>query len=350
MTDFIAMDPKRLYSKSTAFYVDTKSDFFDANDALLAKANCQNELYRQQVLRTNCKICNQRLPAEIDFVSHQVEYVFCNQCGHLNGNHEDTKAFVENLYIRSEGEDYAKNYLDANFIKRAEQIYTPKLDFLCSNLPVNSHLKILDVGCGAGYFVYAALNKGIEAKGVDVSQTMIDFGNHQIENALKQRPLSYLTETDFFESIVNSNATVICAIGVIEHLRDPVAFFEAFDRSKAQYLFYSVPMFSFSVILESVFTHVFPRQLSGGHTHLFTEQSIEWLYDNMKLNAIAEWRFGTDVMDLYRSMHVEMTQKQASPKMIGFLKEGLGKNIDQLQAVFDTSHFCSEIHCLVAKR
>ena len=154
----------------------------------------------------------------------------------------------------------------------------------------------------------------------------------------------------FFDTIANSDATVISAVGVIEHLRDPLAFLDAFELSGAQFLFYSVPMFSLSVILENIFTDIFPRQLSGGHTHLFTEQSIDWLHQNRNLNSVAEWRFGTDIMDLYRSISVEMKKKGASSKLVSLFNQGLGENIDELQAVLDTKHFCSEIHCLVAKR
>ena len=71
-----------------------------------------------------------------------------------------------------------------------------------------------------------------------------------------------------FEEIKNSDADVISAIGVIEHLREPHKFFEAFKESKARYIYYSVPMFSLSVALENVSDDIFPRQLSAGHTHL----------------------------------------------------------------------------------
>jgi hypothetical protein len=178
---------------------------------------------------------------------------------------------------------------------------------------------------------------------------MIEFGNHQISLIRNQNPLSHILESDFFKSIASTDATVISAIGVIEHLREPSAFFDAFHQSNAQYLFYSVPMFSLSSMLENIFSDIFPRQLSGGHTHLFTEQSIEWLHENRQLSSVAEWRFGTDVMDLYRSIRVEMKRKGASHKLISLLNKGLGKNIDNLQVVLDEQHFCSEIHCLVSK-
>jgi SAM-dependent methyltransferase len=338
------------YSKSSGFYFDAKSKFFNANDKLLGEAERQNKLYISQPRRTKCKICNTTLSDSCDFKSHEVSYVFCDNCEHLNGMYEDTQYFVDNLYIQADGKDYAKNYMGPNFVQQAKLIYQPKLDFLRENLPFDYEFKLLDVGCGSGYFVYVALRSGIDAKGVDVNQTMVDFGNHQIELNQNKTPLRHTNESDFFYSIVNTDANVISAIGVIEHLRNPLSFFEAFHQSKAQYLFYSVPMFSFSVMLENSFQNIYPRQLSGGHTHLFTEGSIKWLHDAMQFDSVAEWRFGTDALDLYRSVRVEMDKNGASQKVISLLDQGLGKSIDIIQAVLDKSHFCSEIHGLVVKR
>ncbi len=296
----------RKYSKSTGFYFDTKSDFFNANDKLLGDAERQNKLYTEQPRRTKCKICHATLSDSCDFNQHGVPYVFCDNCEHLNGMHEDTKKFVDNLYTEADGKDYAKNYMDPHFVQRAELIYQPKFDFLRENFPSDTEFKLLDVGCGSGYFVYVALSNGVDAKGVDVNQTMVKFGNDQISLLQNENPLIHTFESDFLKSIVSTDADVISAIGVIEHLRDPSSFFEAFHQSKAQYLFYSVPMFSPSVMFENVFKNIFPRQLSGGHTHLFTESSIKWLHEAMRFDSVAEWRFGTDVMDLYRSIRVEM--------------------------------------------
>ena len=146
-----------------------------------------------------------------------------------------------------------------------------------------------------------------------------------------------------------STLAVLSAIGVIEHLREPHRLLEAFRKSKLKYLFYSVPMFSVSAILENVFPGTFPRQLSGAHTHLFTERSIEWMYANEGLLPVAEWRFGTDLMDLYRIVNVELARNGASHKLQRMFEQGFATKIDELQSILDRNHFCSEIHCLVEK-
>ena len=205
------------------------------------------------------------------------------------------------------------------------------------------------MGCGSGYFVYASLLRNLEATGVDVGKAMVEFGNNQISHHINKTPLTFEDEQYFYEAVTKSNANVISAIGVIEHLREPHKFFDAFKNSKSQYLYYSVPMFSFSVILENIFKEVFPRQLSGGHTHLFTEQSIQKMNEIIGVKPVAEWRFGTDAMDLYRHTLTNIQKNNSSQKLMDYLYLCLGEKIDDIQSIFDENHFCSEIHCVVSK-
>jgi len=347
--DVLEQPARLVYSKSSAHYLDANKEYFQSNDGLLKEALDQNQEYAAQPRRMRCKICETALAPRPDFAQHGIEYAFCPSCGHLNGMHEDTQAFIEGLYIEQEGSDYGRLLLDENFTRRADSIYRPKVDFLVSNLR-GLDTQVLDVGCGSGHFVYALLESGVKASGIDVGRSVVEFGNKQIAHHLNQRPLSLCDEETFFQAVINTQANVVSAIGVIEHLREPAQFFEAFQLSRAKYLYYSVPMFSMSVIFESVFPGIFPRQLSGGHTHLFTESSIAEMNRRMDARPVAEWRFGTDVMDLYRSLSATLQEQGASPKLLSHLEQGLGKAIDPLQHVFDGNHFCSEIHLLAEKR
>ena len=336
------------YSKSSAFYLGTKKSFFSDNDSLLERASRQSELYAAQPARTRCKLCNTPLSQGTDFTSHGVGYIFCTDCSHLNGKFEDTKAFIEQLYIVDAGSEYSSNYIDGDFVRRTQDIYVPKIDFLLESLPPGEH-RLLDVGCGSGYLVYAGLLRHLPANGIDVGRSMVDFGNRQILHFANAAPLTHVAEKTFYESIVASEADIISAIGVIEHLREPHEFFKAFARSRASYLYYSVPMFSFSVILENIFPDIFPRQLSGGHTHLFTEESVRRMNSLIGVRPVAEWRFGTDVTDLYRSVLTSLRNNRVSSQLIEKLDQGFATKTDDLQAVFDRNHFCSEIHCVTTK-
>jgi SAM-dependent methyltransferase len=343
------MKKKIRYSKSSAFYSAAKQDFFEKNGTLLKRALDLNALYADQPRREVCKLCNTKLTAEVDFHSHGIDYVFCSSCSHLNGVNEDTKEFISMLYMDDGGGDYALNYLDENFEDRVTNIYLPKAEFLEEHMP-RSHFTLLDVGCGAGYFVGACQIRGISAQGLDVSETMVNFGNGQLQHLTgEQNSLAITSEEDFYRSVVETSADTISAIGVIEHLRSPHLLFDAFKRSNAKYLYFSVPMFSLSAVLENAMPMVFPRQLSGAHTHLFTEGSIKELYSQMSVEPVAEWRFGTDVQDLFRALMIMFEKNGASNKACEIVSGEITGLNDKLQRVLDEAHFCSEIHGLVRK-
>ena len=233
-------------------------------------------------------------------------------------------------------------------MKKELTIYIPKVNFLNKSLQ-NSKNKILDIGCGCGYFVYAALQANIEAIGIDIGSTMINYGNKKISSLINLSPLKNTHEEEFYNDVINTDANIISAIGVIEHLRTPQLFFDAFKKSKAKYLYYSVPMFSLSVILENLFSRSYPRQLSGGHTHLFTENSIIKMNSIIGVKSIAEWRFGTDMMDFYRHCEIELANNKVSNNLLSIFRSEFTKNIDELQNILDKSNFCSEIHVVGMK-
>jgi SAM-dependent methyltransferase len=338
------------FSKSSKFYLNTKKNFFNDNNALLKESLNQNKLYASQPNRKRCKICIAVLPKTVDFTQHNVDYVFCDKCLHLNGRFDDTKSFIEKLYISEGGNGYSKNYIDVNFLQRVTDIYLPKVDFLISHLPVKKY-EVLDVGCGGGHFVYALSLRNLKASGLDVNKKLVNFGNSQILHRFNKSPppLTCTNEDEFYKLVLTSNAKVVSAIGVIEHLRNPHKFFTAFKKSKAKYLYYSVPMFSFCVLLENVFKNVFPRQLFGDHTHLFTDSSIKKMNKIIGLKSIAEWRYGTDIIDLYRHILINLQANKCSKKTIDLFNAGLLDKIDNIQSIFDKSHFCSEIHLLASK-
>lgn len=65
--------------------------------------------------------------------------------------------------------------------------------------------------------------------------------------------------------------------------------------------------------------------------------------------SIAEWRFGTDIVDMFRSISIDLKHKKASKKFIEFWERNMYPALDSLQSILDQTFFTSEIHCLVKK-
>ena len=70
---------------------------------------------------------------------------------------------------------------------------------------------------------------------------------------------------------------------------------------------------------------------------------------NFGFERIAEWWFGTDIVDLYRNIHVTLEQKKSSKRMIERLREDFVPVIDALQCELDKKHLSSELHVILKK-
>lgn len=347
------------YGKSVKDISQIKKSFISDNDALLERSGRINRLYLDQPLRSSCKCCGSELGTSIDFINHNVGYSFCDVCGHLNGTREDTDKFCDELYSSNGGNDYASNYLKS-YNERVDNIYTPKVNFLIDSIRnitgVDSdNISVSDLGCGGGHFISGLCKVGISCYGYDISSSLIQLAIDANQTHIHQ--LGY----EIFKKVENeaqlrdiarhSSTRVISMIGVLEHLSAPRDMISSFLDSNAEYLYISVPMFSLSVILENSFPGVFPRQLSSGHTHLYTEKSIAYMLKEFNLVEVSSWRFGTDIQDLRRSLLVNAGKNCSSEKLITHIKDELldDKTVDRLQSVLDANHTCSEIHIILKK-
>lgn len=338
------------FGKSSGALLAHKKSFFEDNERLLKEGQRIAKTYVEQPRRTVCKCCAGPL-GEVSFTKHGIDYHLCARCGHLNGAHEDTDAFCDSMYVEDSGKDYAKNYDSSDrdaYDQRVQDIYLPKAEFLRDALTEkgidSSALTFADFGAGSGYFVSAMRKLGwTNATGYEVSKTQVQLAEAMIEPGAVRR--HDLGETATLAGSVECD--LVSMIGVLEHLQKPREFLKAIqDNRRIQYFYISVPLFSPCVFFEMVFPHVFQRQLSAGHTHLFTEESLEWMRREFSLKRIAEWWFGTDFVDLFRSVAVEM---ERHPQTVTAVEDWSGifaSAIDDLQIALDKRKLSSEVHML----
>jgi len=344
------------YSKPLGNLLDFKQEFFKSNDSKLQEFINIASVYRSQPHRLSCKNCGHQLdcsPSEC-FTKLGVEYCFCSQCGHCNGAYEDTDDFCRSLYTANRGENYSKNYSAADiqqYKNRVAEVYIPKANFLKDALAELGQRpgRLADFGAGAGYFVSAAMECGFsDVTGYEPSEALVNLGNAMIgTNQLVGHDLS-----DIVALIKKSDATVASFIGVIEHLQKPREVLKALSRNdNIKYVFFSVPLFSPTVVLESVFEHIMPRHLVAGHTHLYTENSIQYFCDEFGFQRQSEWWFGLDICDLFRSVLVSLEKSNAkSTPLQSYWGKHFMPLIDDLQSIFDKAHACSEVHMLLGKK
>lgn len=344
------------YSKPLGNLLDFKQDFFKSNDSKLEELRNIASVYRSQSRRKACKNCEHQLDASPSecFTKLGVEYCICPRCGHCNGLYEDTEDFCRSLYTADHGKNYANNYSASDirqYKERVSEIYIPKAQFLMDALVELGQppSRLVDFGAGAGYFVSAAIESGFDdITGYEPSETLVNLGNAMIgSNKLVKHDLAELVAL-----IKKSDATVASFIGVIEHVRTPREVLKALSQNEnIKYVFLSLPLFSPTVVLESVFEHIMPRHLVAGHTHLYTENSIQYFCDEFDFQRQSEWWFGLDICDLFRSVLVSLEKSSANTTFLqSYWEERFMPLIGDLQSILDRTHTCSEVHILLTKK
>jgi len=343
------------FGKSSASLINQKKSFFNENDKHVKEQRKISDIYVLQPIRLCCKNCDYTLHIEHDFIKDGIKYKICETCTHLNGAYQDTDEFCNIVYTGDSGKDYAQNYEVTDiseFNYRLTSIYIPKAEFLYTSLindQVDPHnMKYLDFGSGSGYFV-GALNKiGLKnISGTEVSKYQVDFGNKMI--GLNALSVHKMDETDSI--LQQTNAEVVSLIGVLEHLQNPrSAMMHIKMNKKIKYVYLSVPMFSLSVFLEMMSDDIYHRQLHGGHTHLYTEKSLQYFSQEFDFDIISEWWFGSDVLDLYRQIFLNLEKNKSSNKLIDAFKVMFTPLIDSIQLELDKKSGSSEVHVLLKRK
>ena len=340
------------FGKSNIEMLEIKDDFFSNNDLLLEKQLENSRLYSKQKIRVNCKNCNHILGESFDFIKQKIPYLICSNCTHLNGRYDDSSAFARSLYSDDKGKDYSENYNAEDiesYIKRSHTIYLPKVEFLLNSLNEQKvdikNIEFCDFGCGSGYFLYSLKNYNVRSIcGLEVSEEQKDLGN----KFLGKEMITTFDMSNSLEVIKDLKSNVISLIGVLEHLENPRdILLQIKNNPNIKYLYISVPTFSFSTFLESFSQDIFSRQLSGGHTHLYTEDSIKYFVSEYKFEILSEWWFGTDILDLYRHFIVTFKKFGYSEALVDNFKTSFKPLIDNLQLEIDKQKKSSEVHLLL---
>ena len=164
-----------------------------------------------------CTVCgvviNNRFLFEKNDGYSRIEHCKIYQCNSCNNIYlgQYSKTFDSELY------SYYVKYSG----KTKEQIYDPLtkksyLQVLKLLASYGGGKNILDVGCGNGSFVDAAMNEGYSIKGIELSQTAVDIAQGF---GLPVRNLDF-----FSREIEQSSYDVLSMFEVIEHLPEPIQF------------------------------------------------------------------------------------------------------------------------------
>lgn len=226
------------------------------------------------------------------------EYVQTPDTGHVYVKYRPSKQAINNFYLSDV--TYSATYTDKKSAEsRLNAIAVPWLEWT-KEVYRKQHgrdpKKILDIGSGAGHFVEACRRDGIEAHGIELSQSSRDFAKEIWGFEMDGR--------DFMEVAHEYEGyDIVTFWGLLEHTPDPGAILDAAYKVVGSnpngMIIAKIPRWnSLSAAAQrlnpdTIIRHIDPM----GHIMLFTDSSASELYVRHKFSPVAAWYYGMDVYE-----------------------------------------------------
>lgn len=262
----------------------------------------QELLFSKNRLRrvTSCPVCSfSAKRARPRLTIYGLTYVQCPNCSHCFCDRMLTKTALERFY--SQSVKYQSTWTDRKTAEiRLNQVAVPKVKWLLRHFRKLYHGRpraILDVGAGSGHFVAACRQQGLQADGLELSQSGREFCRRQFGFDL--------LNGDFVKDwrSLPPDYEVVTFWGVIEHTLRPPDMLRAAAhllRDKKGLVVAEVPRWnSFGTVVQTVFTDTVARHLDPlGHINCFTDESLGTAFARSGFKVTAAWYFGMDAYEL----------------------------------------------------
>jgi SAM-dependent methyltransferase len=214
------------------------------------------------------------------------EIVQCTRCKLATWDWADFdfEAFYDASYWQSEnvGKGYANYFALADALAATNQKRLKLISRLRGGAANggSSAGKLLDAGCGPGFFVKAAHDAGYNATGVEVSQFAVDFARDELGLNVCQGQVRSADLPD-------GPFDVVTLWDVIEHLPDPAQAVADLGNALAP---------GGVLLLSTGDVNSLVAKLSGSRWHLFTLPEHLWFFTPASLRTLLE-RAGLEVVD-----------------------------------------------------
>lgn len=192
----------------------------------------------------------------------------------------DPPAFYDASYWRSTS--VSKGYADYFALAAAQgRTHRQRLRWIRRHLRCAARRpRLLDAGCGPGFFVQAAVQAGFVAAGVEVSESAVQYARDELSQQVWQ---GHVRPAD----LRGGPYDVVTLWDVIEHLPDPAAALAAVARV--------LPLGGLLALSTGDLSSLAAR-LSGRHWHLFTLPEHLWFFTRDSLRRLLR-RCGFEPVD-----------------------------------------------------
>lgn len=250
-----------------------------------------NNLYRiQKPEQFKCVLCGHDkgtllLEWEADYQLFQ-----CEECNAVSPNISSEREcnHIEELYATQLYWEKVEREIHRQYDYRKATFGQERFEYTITRLGLDpTEIKLLDVGCGPGYFLSYLQDNGVDAKGLEVTPDLVKY--------CQKRGLN--VESHDLAEEIDGTYDVIVMFDVLEHLYDPIDLLEK-ARNKLKpggYLvLYTPNIHSLSFELMGAAENVL---LPFEHVCFYDKKSFSRLAKKSNFNIHTLETFGFDIMD-----------------------------------------------------
>lgn len=232
----------------------------------------------------------------LEYLTYKTYPLFeCLTCGLVSPNINFDLIDEKKVYDNQTAKDDVVQDVISNYAYRKKTYASERLNYILEKIKIPAEeIKLLDVGCGPGYFLEHLKDRGINYKGLELADFLVEICQAR---GLKVEKTELKNEPDNFYN-------VITLFDVLEHLRYPLEMFKTLNQkltSGSYVLAYTPNLHSVATLLmRGRHNNVYPFI----HLAFFDQKSLNFLAEKSGFKVESIDYYGLDMMDyLFMKAH-----------------------------------------------
>jgi len=221
----------------------------------------------------------------------EADYVLfkCSVCEAVSPNIEISEGeYISSVYGV---DDYRKKFMretHAQYEYRKNKFGKERYEYTVDRLNLGRNPRVLDIGCGAGYYIGVLKDNFIEYKGLEIASHFVDYCKTYHDLNVDKSSL---------ESELDGYYDLITMFDVLEHLSDPIDMFNTIYKKLkpgGYCVAYTPNIFSVGYELMGAKQNTL---LPFEHLCFFNNNSLDFLVKNTGFEIETLETYGLDIMD-----------------------------------------------------
>lgn len=244
-----------------------------------------------------CPLCGSS-NGRIEFNKNHVHYICCQECDIRYAS--QIAKNLDDVYKNPNYLSYSIDETDEHYNYRRERFGHERVSILEKHCGDLTNKRLLDVGCGNGYFLSVAKEKCNYCFGSEFSKKLREFSHLKTGLPIFSESLDELPENNF---------DIITLFDVLEHIPNPLTFIRSIDRilDPGGFILIFTPNFdSFSIrVMRQNSSIIDPTE----HVVLYTMQSLNFLAKQFSYKVVYSETQGLDIQNILALHHYKGEEK-----------------------------------------